>query len=527
MDQWSQNKVARVAGIRVVALAALAIAYGCGSAETGDPNPAVNVPQAGNGAVVNNPPVGSAGVGMNPGPVTGTGAMPCEVEMAVKTGCQTCHGATPIGGAPMKLTALSDFQTTYTVVSTPQLKGQVMKMYELARIRLNREQGTTPMPQGTPLTPTHFSALDGWLKGGAPAGTACTSGTTKPGDVMNPGNMNAGAGGAGGAGGGNAIGGAGGGTTTPDPMVSQCDVAGAFEPLVARDGETCYEFKTHGQSSPTDTTEFSIPLDESYSQFYFNVPWPAGSVATRFGSRFDNLQVLHHWLAFSSISGNPAGTVARNVTGTTLGENAELIAGWAVGGCTTEYPNDVGVALPDGGKIMVQWHHYNNTGMPQTDGSAVQICTVPKAMRQHTAGLTFLGTEDIFLGPGKPTAVGSCVNLSGAPITILGFTPHMHTIGIHMKSEVMNPDGKMDVPFDKPFIFDQQVNYMQKPPYVLQPGARITSTCTYQNDSGLPVAFGQSTSQEMCYQFTVAYPYEALNRGNFSLIGATNTCWGD
>ncbi|HMI89966.1 MAG TPA: hypothetical protein VK509_01320, partial [Polyangiales bacterium] len=298
-------------------------------------------------------------------------------------------------------------------------------------------------------------------------------------------------------------------------------------PLVARDGETCYEFKTHGQTGATDTSEFAIPLDESYSQFYFNVPWPAGSVATRFGSKFDNLKVLHHWLAFSSISPNAAGTVAKNVTGTTLGEAAELIAGWAVGGCTTEYPNDVGVVLPDSGKIMVQWHHYNNTGMPQTDGSAVQICTVPKAMRKNLAGLTFLGTEDIFLGAGQPTAVGSCVNLSGEDIHILGFTPHMHTIGIHMKSEVMNPDGKMEVPFDKPFVFNQQVNYMQNPAYILKPGARITSTCTYQNDSGVPVAFGQSTTQEMCYQFTVAYPYEALNRGNFSLIGATNTCWGD
>jgi hypothetical protein len=527
MDQWSQIRVAPTSRLVVLAIAALATSNGCATDEpTGNAPPVLVGPTAGAG-VIGNPPAGTAGVGAGPvgAPVAG-GAMPCEVEMAVKTGCQTCHGATPIGGAPMKLMALGDFQADYTVVSTPQLKGQKMKMYELARIRLNREQGTTPMPQGAPLSATHFSALDGWLRGGAPAGNACSGGITKPGDVMNPGNMNAGSG-AGGMGGGSVAQGGAGGTGLPMGENSQCDVAGAFEPLVARDGETCYEFKTHGQSGATDTTEFAIPLDESYSQFYFNVPWPAGSVATRFGSRFDNLKVLHHWLAFSSISGNPAGTVAKNVTGTTLGENAELIAGWAVGGCTTEYPNDVGVVLPDSGKIMVQWHHYNNTGMPQTDGSAVQICTVPKAMRQNLAGLTFLGTEDIFLGPGKPTAVGTCENTSGKDIHILGFTPHMHTIGIHMKSEVMNPDGKMDVPFDKPFVFDQQVNYMQNPPYILKPGARITSTCTYQNDSGVPVAFGQSTSQEMCYQFTVAYPYEALNRGNFSLIGATNTCWGD
>jgi hypothetical protein len=514
----------------VLAALALAIASGCGTEEPADMNPGPGIPNApipGGNSVIN-PPTGAAGIGATAGtgstanPVVGN-AMPCAVEMAVKTGCQSCHGATPIGGAPMKLLALADFQRDYTVVSTPQLKGKTMKMYELARIRMNVEMGTTIMPQGAPLSPAHFASLDGWLRMGAPAGTACGGDVTAP--PTNMGNAGAG-GGAVGTAGTNAAAGAG-GTGIMQGENSQCDVAGAFDPLVPRDGEQCWEFKTHGQTGANDTTEFNVPADESYSQFYFNVPWPAGSVATRFGSRFDNLEVLHHWLAFKSSSTLPAGTVSKNVTGTTLGENAELIAGWAVGGCTTEYPNDVGVVLPDSGKIMVQWHHYNNTGMPQTDGSAVQICTVPKAMRKNLAGLTFLGTEDIFLGAGKPTAVGTCENTSGQPIHILGFTPHMHTIGIHMKSEVLNPDGKMEVPFDKPFVFNQQVNYMQNPPYILQPGARITSTCTYQNDTGLPVAFGQSTNQEMCYQFTVAYPYEALNRGNFSLIGATNTCWGD
>jgi hypothetical protein len=41
------------------------------------------------------------------------------------------------------------------------------------------------------------------------------------------------------------------------------------------------------------------------------------------------------------------------------------------------------------------------------------------------------------------------------------------------------------------------------------------------------VAFGSSTTQEPCYQFTYSYPVGALNNGVFSLIGAGNTCWGD
>jgi hypothetical protein len=310
---------------------------------------------------------------------------------------------------------------------------------------------------------------------------------------------------------------------------SECEVADAFEPLVAKQGETCWEFQTHGVSSPTDTTKFDIHDGESYSQFYYDVPWPAGSLATRFGADLDNVKVLHHYLVFSSRVTTPNGTVMRNVTGTTLGENAELLAGWAIGGCTTTYPADVGVKMPETGKIMVQWHHFNSTGQVQPDGSKIQICTVPAGSRPHVAGLTFLGTENfnglLGMGPGKQEFNGTCTNDSGAPITIIGFTPHMHTIGKHMKSVVTKADGTTATIFDKPFAWDQQVNYMLDTPYVLQPGDRITSTCSFENDTGHNVAFGQSTSEEMCYQFALSYPYGALNNGVISLIGATNTCW--
>jgi Copper type II ascorbate-dependent monooxygenase, C-terminal domain len=228
---------------------------------------------------------------------------------------------------------------------------------------------------------------------------------------------------------------------------------------------------------------------------------------------------------FTQAGPTAAGTVTPNVTGTTLFEGAELIAGWAIGGCSTTYPEDVGVTLPDSGTIMVQWHHFNTTGMPQQDGSSVQVCTLPAGSRMHVAGLTFLGTESLAIPPGKADATSTCKNDSGAPITIIGFTPHMHTIGSNMRSVVDKAGGGSMEIFNKPFVFDQQINYMLDPPYVLQPGDSITTTCTYSNNTPVPVTFGQSTTQEMCYQFTLSYPYGALNNGVVSLIGATNTCW--
>jgi hypothetical protein len=314
-------------------------------------------------------------------------------------------------------------------------------------------------------------------------------------------------------------------TRAPVPRSQPCWVT--FDPLVAVGDETCYDFRTHGVSGVNDTSKFRIPTGESYSQFYFSIPWEEGALATRFGTDFDNIKVLHHWLAFESHELQAPGNVVPNVLGTTLFTDSELIAGWAVGGCTTTYPDGVGVKLSTDGIIMVQWHHYNNEGTPQLDGSAVQICTAPAGSRPNVAGLTFLGTENMTVRAGqRADASGSCLNDSGAPITIIGFTPHMHTIGVHMKSVVQRAaGGAPETVFDEPFQFDYQTNYMMDPPVVLQAGDVITSTCTYHNMGSGTVGFGQSTTSEMCYQFALAYPYGALNNGIFSLIGATNTCW--
>ena len=91
------------------------------------------------------------------------GAMPCDVNTVVKSRCQTCHGATPIGGAPISLVTLQDFQQTYTVRTTQALVGQTMKVYQLAQIRINGAMNTPKMPQGGQLAPADFTALNGWL----------------------------------------------------------------------------------------------------------------------------------------------------------------------------------------------------------------------------------------------------------------------------------------------------------------------------------------------------------------------------
>jgi hypothetical protein len=460
---------------------------------------------------------GAAGSGaVDPGSVStpdGTGGsttvtadgtpVPCDVASVVATRCHGCHGPTPMGGA-IKLTSHEDWMRQSPIYDPTK------KVYEVAQIRIN--DGS--MPQGGMLQTDELATLNEWLAGGAAAGTAADAtcviegtgtGTTETGDGT--------------------------GTSTTGPSVGtqgECDAAGAYDPLVARDGETCWDFPVH---APGNTqTPFTVQPNESYNEWVYDVPWPAGHIATRFGADFDNIQVLHHWLAFEQNTPDPAGTVRPNVTGTTLGTEAGLIGGWAVGGCNVEFPEQMGLELPSSGKIMIQWHHYNSTGAPQPDGTKVQFCTVPASAKPNIGGLTWLGTENFngLLGmpQGENEFTGTCINDSTGPITIVAFLPHMHEIGIHMKSELQRAGtSTWETVFDQPFDFNWQVHYNMDPHIVMQPNDVIRSTCTFFNDTGANVAFGQSTKAEMCYQFAFSYPAGALDNGVPSLIGATNTCW--
>jgi hypothetical protein len=423
------------------------------------------------------------------------GPIPCAVSKLIAANCLKCHGATPIGGAPMSLVTLDDFhQAAKTMPS--------LRVYQLVKTRLNDQ--AKPMPPGGGLPATDLAALNTWLGAGAVAGTEADK---QCGETMMPGN------------------------------VGQGD--GAYGALTPLPGETCYEFAVHSGQTIDDKTAYDVGTGEHYEQFYYTAPWPTGTVATRYGTKFDNQKVIHHWLMFGSDELDAAGTHKTSPLPTLLGVNATLIAGWAVGGTNLAMPDDVGFELPANGATMnIQWHFYNNTPSMQVDKSVVQICTVPAGTRPHTATVTWIGTEDLggnkwFGGVGMPahqtsTFSGTCDPLregmnATEPIHILGFWPHMHQLGVHMQASVNHANGMKETIFDKPFDFNYQVHYMQR--YDLMPGDTLTATCTFNNTTNQGVPFGESSDTEMCYNFTFAWPAHSLENHVISLIGATNTCW--
>jgi hypothetical protein len=304
-------------------------------------------------------------------------------------------------------------------------------------------------------------------------------------------------------------------------------------PVDEASGELCYELRTHGVPSAGDTSKYSIRPGEHYSCFFYRVPWTAPVEGTAFGNVFENQQVLHHWLLYTTAQAQPDGNFVECV-GTHIGDTAQLLAGWAVGGKDVVMPKDVGFDLPaPGTTVMVEWHYYNSSGAPVLDGSGIRVCTLPKGTRPNSASITWLGTENLGGPIGMPAGrqsdfSGTCVPRRAGmdattPIHIFAFLPHMHKLGRNMRSVVNRANGTREEVFNLPFDFNYQIHYDVA--VDLYPGDTITSTCTFLNDTNAPVPFGNSSDTEMCYQFAFSYPAGALHNGAFGLNGATNNCW--
>ena len=385
----------------------------------------------------------------------------------------------------------------------PAVTQPSLQVYQLAQLRLN--DPARPMPPGGQIEANTRATLDAWLRAGAVG-----SSTTADGTCLTAGQ--------------------------PSTPASEDGSFGAVEPA---EGETCYEFAVHESTTDAnDTTPYDVGAGEHYEQFYYDVPWPADTVATRYGSKFDNVKVLHHWLLFNTNETDPAGSHKTAPLPSVSNADAQLLAAWAVGGSNYVAPDGVGFELPDPGrKLNVQWHFYNSTGTKQVDRSILQVCTVPADARAHVATFSWLGTEDLngnrfFGGAGMPphqesTFSGTC-NPSrrgmkdSDPINLIIFWPHMHQLGTNMSATIHRADGKDEVVFDQPFDFSSQLHFPVD--HKLHKGDTITISCKFNNTTDRGVPFGESSDTEMCYMFTYAWPPNTLENGAFSLIGAKNVC---
>jgi hypothetical protein len=439
---------------------------------------------------------GTTGGSLPGGTAGGTGnGLPCEVATIFKDKCSTCHG-NPLMSGPMPLITWQDLQAISTTVPGAKIADRV-------KARINDMAKPMPPPARPQLTAQEKQMLLAYLNAGAQRSTAtCNTGGSAE------------LGGPGGPGGGTTGGTAGGtGGTGYNPPDTECDYI--------------QEFRAHGAQAPGDTTPFTPPQGgDNYEMFYFKPKWNEKVHVIRIDPITDNAKVLHHWLLYMEEGvGSGDGTHQPDIG--LQSPTAQLLSGWAPGNDGLPLTREIGLQVVTGPNSRLGIEiHYNTNSYPaiRADRSGARLC-LTKTLRPKEATVHWLGTQAVVgLGLGVPSeAYGVCSVQTESHI--IAHSPHMHTMGRHMKTVITKRAGGTVTITDQPFDFnDQQIFPIKNETgeIVVGPGDVIDTTCTF--DGGGFFTFGPATDQEMCYNFVLAYPPGSLSNGVPGIVGGQNTC---
>jgi hypothetical protein len=398
--------------------------------------------------------------------------LPCEVDAVLASHCRGCHSDPPRYGAPMPLTKLADLHA-------PAKSDPTRTVAELVPERL--DDPASPMPPSGDLPAADRQALLDWLGAGAPAYDGPDCGTT---EVEPP-------------------------EVGPDAL----------------DCEVTHRFTAHAVGD--DSAPYQVPelgAENLYQCFTFKSPFDGVRQGTAWAPIVDDERVLHHWILYRTQEPQPDG----GVMPCQMPSDATFVSGWAPGGLNYVMPEDVGFELGGPDDYFILQIHYHNVAHydDALDASGVALCTT-EAPRPHLAGVLTLGTVAIDIPPyanGYQTS-GLCPswitsNLT-EPLHIIASFPHMHELGTEIRTDVMR--GSDTGPLENlvhvdPWQFDDQRFYPHDPPMVFNPGDATRTTCTYDNPNSFNVTVGEKTEDEMCFNFVMLYPIDAL--------GENRTCVG-
>ena len=386
----------------------------------------------------------STGGGGN-GAGAGSSNLPCDVATVIKAQCQSCHGAKPLYGAPMPLVSAADFAVA--AKSDP-----TRTVAELVSARIHDAAKPMPPPPKDPLDAAALAAMDEWIAAGAPAGQtdSCSGG------------------GGGGSGGSSVL-------CTPD---------------IALRAKTPWVMP---KSTPDDYVCIGVDVTVSEKKH-----------VTAILPFVDNSVILHHMLLYEVTSPYDPNPQPCNSAGPA---NSRLISVWAPGSPALELPPEAGFPIEGVRHYMMQMHYSNLMALEgEQDLSGFDVCTTTN-LRPNEADILAFGSMNFTIPPhSKVDRVCDLTVPSSVPTTNVFYSmPHLHKYGTIISAEVIPPNGPSVVlSHREPWNFETQ--YWDSVSAKVSPGDVVRTRCVWENTSSQTVAFGETTSDEMCYVFAAYWP---------------------
>jgi hypothetical protein len=232
-----------------------------------------------------------------------------------------------------------------------------------------------------------------------------------------------------------------------------------------------------------------------------------------------NPAVAHHLLLSAIVADDPASSPsALDAADPALGwacpewlkgTQVDGLGGWLPGRSPTVLPPGVGFALPPEAELVLQAHYV--AVVPGADRSEVELLLEDQVER--TAAELRLANPD-WITPALAvdahatrtwrweTTVRRALPPTGLDpdrdVDVLAVVPHQHGHGARIAVSAV-VDGEAVRLVDIPrWDYDWQLTYTLAEPLRLGPDDLLRLTCTFENDTAVPIAFGEQTTDEMC-----------------------------
>jgi Copper type II ascorbate-dependent monooxygenase, C-terminal domain len=162
----------------------------------------------------------------------------------------------------------------------------------------------------------------------------------------------------------------------------------------------------------------------------------------------------------------------------------------------TTYPAGMAVKLLGTSGLRIQVHYLNTTAQALKVNATLKLTPVDSSTITKWVSELYFSRSTLSVPPGDGQTVSTSCTIPATygPIGLIYGGSHMHMRGVHFVVKTstgmsLGDSTQWDEP--APFVYD--------PPVMLNPGDSISWTCTYNNDTGKTLVFGESAqNNEMC-----------------------------
>jgi hypothetical protein len=259
-----------------------------------------------------------------------------------------------------------------------------------------------------------------------------------------------------------------------------------------------------GQGIQIKTDPYTLaPATEKYYCYTKNVDVDTAAIEVD----VHNGALVHHLAVFETLADEPAGF---SECPSQIKQTWIPLYGGGRNTPGVKLPAGAGFKFHAGQQILVQLHLVNATMKEVTETTAVNLLYAADPASLTPAGIFALGNMsfDIPAGATQYPVVGKCS--SPRDLNVFALFPHMHLLGTSIAFEHGPSEAAAQMVYKvDPWSFgDQPMKLMD---LSVKSGDFLRATCTYDNPGASPVAYGESTYDEMCFMVLFYTPFDHLN----------------